>query len=144
MFSIIYTTAPAGLPLYRSLSAAAQVIVGKREMMVAEEAPVGRQRRRMGRREHEVARAVDERALALRIRAPQHVHYSVAVRGKGLYGGVGERFPAFALVRAGLMGAHGKRGIEQEHPLAHPPREVAALRYGRSRVVVHLAEYVLE
>ena len=48
-----------------------QIGIGQAEMMVAEEAVVGGQGRGMDGREHQMAAAVDERPLLLRIRTPQ-------------------------------------------------------------------------
>ena len=46
---------------------------------------------------------------------------------------VGERLPSLALVRGGLPGPHGQRGVEQQHALACPALEVAVRRDGRRR-----------
>ena len=42
------------------------------------------------------------------------------------------------------MGTHGERGVEQQHALAGPPREVAVLRHGHAKVIANLAEDVLQ
>ena len=62
------------LPHDRRLAVPLQVVVGEAEMVVAEEAAVGRQRRRVRAREHQMAVAVDESALALRVGTPQNEH----------------------------------------------------------------------
>ncbi len=46
---------------------------------------------------------------------------------------VGERLPSRALVRRGLPGAHGERGVEQQHALACPRLEVPMRRGSRRR-----------
>src|SRR3546814_6197724 len=89
-------------------------------MAAAEEAVMRGKRRRMRRLEHEMpAIAIDrfdERRLLLRVAAPQQE------RDRGLAcvdqpdDGVGEAFPAAALVRSGVARLDGQHRIEQQHP----------------------------
>src|SRR3546814_7399924 len=64
----------------------------------------------------------DERRLLLRVAAPQQE------RDRGLAcvdqpdDGVGEAFPAAALVRSGVARLDGQHRIEQQHPLFGPMR----------------------
>ena len=71
----------------------------------------------MHRLEDTVARRIDDRALALRVRAPQHVDDPVAVRGDRTHHRIGELFPAPAGMRGGLVCAHGQHRVEQQHAL---------------------------
>ena len=49
-----------------------EIVVGAGEMVVAEETAIGREGRGVGRGEDEMARAVDESPLLLRVAAPEH------------------------------------------------------------------------
>src|SRR3546814_1422747 len=70
----------------------------------------------------------DERRLLLRVAAPQQE------RDRGLAcvdqpdDGVGEAFPAAALVRSGVARLDGQHRIEQQHPLFGPMFEKAVAR----------------
>ncbi|KAG1435407.1 hypothetical protein G6F57_021141 [Rhizopus arrhizus] len=79
-------------------------------MPAAEEAAVGRQRRRMRRLQHAMAAGVDDLALLLRIGAPEHEHQAFAFAVEHVHHVVGEALPAPPLVRAGLALFHGSRG----------------------------------
>ena len=61
---------PAFLPSDRLPADALQILVRAAEMAAAEKSPIGRQGRRMDRLENAVALRIDNRSLALRIRAP--------------------------------------------------------------------------
>ena len=61
---------PAFLPSDRLPADALQVLVRAAEMAAAEKSPIGRQGRRVDRLENAVALRIDNRSLALRIRAP--------------------------------------------------------------------------
>ena len=53
--------------------------------------------------------------------------------GQGADGRIGEFLPTLALVRTGLMGTDGQRGIEQEYSLTGPTGKVPA---GRNKHLV--------
>ena len=72
-----------------------------------------------------MARGVDELRLALGIAAPEDEHKARLLLAERLDDGVGEAFPAPALMGAGLMLAHGEGGVEQEHALPGPACQVA-------------------
>ena len=57
--------------------------------------------------------------------------------GKGTDGGIGEALPAMSLMRGGLSATHGEGGVQQQHALCRPAREVA--RGGR-----HSAQLLLD
>ena len=61
---------PAFLPSDRLPADALQILVRAAEMAAAEKSPIGRQGRRVDRLENAVALRIDNRSLALRIRAP--------------------------------------------------------------------------
>ena len=75
-----------------------QVGVGLRKMMVSEEATMGRQRRRMRRREHKMPRAVDKRAFLDGISTPKQKHQMLACGSEMRNHGVGKRFPTMTLM----------------------------------------------
>ena len=100
-------------------------VVGSGKMAAAEEAAVGRQWRGVWRRQHMVAQGVDELALGDGMAAPKEEHDARTVFVEGADGGIGEGLPAVALVAAGLVGAHGEGGVEQQHALFGPAAEVA-------------------
>ncbi|KAG0935813.1 hypothetical protein G6F31_015851 [Rhizopus arrhizus] len=97
-------------------------------MPAAEEAAVGRQRRRMRRLQHAMAAGVDDLALLLRIGAPEHEHQAFAFAVEHVHHVVGEALPAPPLVRAGLALFHGQHRIEQQHA-ALRPRDQAAVMF---------------
>ena len=97
-----------------------EVAVGKREMVIAKEASVGTEGRGMGGLEHEMALAVDERARALGVAAPEDKDETRALGIEMADDGVGELFPALSLMAAGLMGADGERSVEEEDALLGP------------------------
>lgn len=43
--------------------------------------------------------------------------------------GIGKLFPAFALVRAGLVGAYGEGGVEHQHTLVGPVADISCGGY---------------
>ena len=82
-------------------------------MVIAKEAAIGAQRRRMRRRQHEMPGAVNHAALAHGIAAPQDEDQMLPVGGKVGYHLVGEELPAVVLMRAGTVSLDGERGVEQ-------------------------------
>ena len=62
----------------------------------------------------------------------------------GSHHGVGKLLPAASGMRGGFVCAHRKHGVQQQHALLGPAVEVAALRHGHPRIVVHLLEDVLQ
>ena len=81
---------------------------------------------------------VDQRLLAARRRAPQDEHDVLGLVVDRADDLVGERLPPSALVGRGLPGAHGQRGVEQQHALACPGLEVAVCRDGSAEVARQL------
>lgn len=129
-------------PLYGLDTVLLEILVGKAEVMVAEETAVSRQRRRVCRAQYEVARLVYQLRLALRIAAPKYEHEVVLVGRQHADNGVGELLPAVALVASGGMGAHSQCGVKQQNALFCPPDEASAGRHGCAEVCLYLLEYV--
>ncbi len=113
-------------------------------MAVAEEAAMGRQRRRVGRGEDEVARGIDRGALLLCVRSPKHVYEVLSLGVEATDDGVGERLPTMPLMRSGTVRADGQDGVEQQHALIGPTREIAARGARSAEVVGDLFEDVLK
>ena len=113
-------------PVYGGKPLLLQYGVALREVPAPEEPPVGRQRRRMRCRQHIMPRTVDILCLADGKAAPQHKHDACAPLCQRLYGGIGKEFPSPVLVRPGLMCSDSQRGVQQQHPLFGPARQVAA------------------
>ena len=78
----------------------------------------------MGRLDHAVPPAVDERASPLRGRAPENVYKVFARVGEIPDDGVGECLPAVPLVRGGAVRLHCERRVQQQDPLVRPRKQV--------------------
>ena len=63
--------------------------------------------------------------------------------GQGADGRIGEFLPTLALVRTGLMGTDGQRGIEQEYSLTGPTGKVPAGRNVETQVALDFLEDIL-
>ena len=97
----------------------------------------------MRSREDEVTAGVNHLRLGDGITAPQKEHQPASLLGEGAYGGIGKRFPTFALMRARLMGTDGESGVEKEDSLLGPTSEVTT--FGRdcgAEVTVYLLDDV--
>ena len=89
-----------------------QVFIGTAEVLVAKEAIVCRKRGWMSRSEHQMLVSVDERTLFLGISSPQNEYQVLALFCQGTDSSIGKLFPAFALVRAGLVRTDRKGRVE--------------------------------
>ena len=87
--------------------------------------------------------AVDEGTLLLCIGSPKDEDEVLALFGQAANGGIGKGLPTLALVRTGLMGLYGERGIEQQYALACPAGEVAIWGEGFAKVALYLLKDVL-
>ena len=63
---------------------------------------------------------------------------------EGRNGRVGKGLPPTALMASGLMGTHREGGIEQQHALLGPPRQVAVGGHRRSDIRGYLLEDIDE
>ena len=82
--------------------------------MIAEpSAPVGRKWGGVYAFKHQVPVGIDKCAFALGIGSPQQEYQVFFLFCDLADNGIGESFPAFVLVRTGLVGPYGKRCIEQ-------------------------------
>lgn len=102
-----------------------KIVIGKREMVVAKKASIGRQWRGVWRCEHKMLHAVDFCPFLDGKRAPQYKHKMLTMLRESGYHLVGKLLPTSPLMRACSMGAHCERGIEQEHALPCPAHEIA-------------------
>lgn len=120
-----------------------KILVGSTEMVIAEESPVCRERRRVRRLQHQMFRAVDKLSLALGISPPQDKDEMLPLLGQAMYHRIGKTFPPPVLMRTGLMSPHRECGIEQQNSLVGPTGKIAAHGYRRTYVVVNFLENVL-
>lgn len=127
---------PAALPHDRRAAVGLEVGVRLREVAAAEKPPVRRQRRRMHRLEDTVARRIDDRALALRVRAPQHVDDPVAVRGDRTHHRIGELFQPLPACEAGSCARTVSTALSSSTPCdaqrSRLPLAGTAARYRRA------------
>src|ERR1700712_3427518 len=86
--------------------------------------------------QYQMTLAVDQLPLLLGMTSPQKEHQAFALAIQSTDSGIGETFPALALMRSGLPRFHGEHGVEQEHSAVGPwrqapmigPRSAPALR----------------
>ena len=105
-----------------------KIIVRRREVSAADESAIRRERTRVRGFEHEMSASVDELPFALGVTAPKHEHEMFTAFVECHDGGIGQFFPAFALITAGTMCLNGQRGIQQQHTLLHPTRKMSGCR----------------
>ncbi len=94
----------------------------------------------MRRFENGVAAGVDPFGFALGIAAPQQEDHPAVLGVDRAQHGVGELLPAFALVRVGLVRAHGQHGIQQQHPLLGPGDQAAVVGHVKLDVLMQFLE----
>ena len=134
-----------GLPVDRFDAVFLQILVAAGKLMVAEpSAAVGGEGRGMHGFQYQVLVVVDEIRLATGIAAPQQEDQMLPGVAQRLDGGIRKGIPAEARMAVGEVGTHGERGVEQQHALPGPAREVAVRWNWRSQIVVYLLEYVDE
>ena len=100
--------------------------VDRGEWAAPDKTAMRRERRRMNTFEDHVLRSLDEASLFPSGRAPEYEDDGALARRQRLDHGVGERLPASFLVTVGLSRPHGEHGVEQEHALSSPTRQVTA------------------
>ena len=117
---ILYTNIKAAelvlrllLPFDFFFSLIGKIFVSPAEMVVSEKSLIGRQRRRVGRRQYKMSVAVNECTLLLRIASPKNEYKMFLLFCKDTYDGIRESLPAPVLMGAGLMGAYGKGSVEK-------------------------------
>ena len=115
------------------------------ELVIAEpSAPVGRKRGGVYAFKHQVPVGIDKCAFALGIGSPQQEYQVFFLFCDLADNGIGESFPAFVLVRTGLVGPYGKRCIEQQYPLVRPAFQVARTGDRSTQVIVYFFKYILQ
>lgn len=98
-----------------------QELVGARKKPRAQEASIGRERRRMRTLNNYVPGVINELGFDLGGIAEQDEGQdAIPAAGQGPDDGVSDFFPAAVAVRAGLMGADGQYRVEQEDALPGP------------------------
>lgn len=98
----------------------------------------------MRRFEQQVAAAVDEFAFAPGISSPKQKHQALPFFGQAMHHRIGKKFPAFVLMRAGLMGTNGEGGVEQQDSLAGPAFQIARGQRLQAQILTNFAKDVFE
>ena len=94
--------------------------------------------------EDEILRLVNHVGLRTGIAAPKHVDKMFTLRGQCTDGRIGEGLPTQRRMAVGLMGTNGQRGVEQQHALFSPARQVAAQGDGCAEILLDFLEDVLQ
>lgn len=91
-----------------------QIVIGECEVVVAEKPGICRQRRGVGRCQHQMAFAVDKCSFALGIAAPEYEYEVFSFLGKNAYGCVCKLLPSASLMRTGISCTHCEGRIQQQ------------------------------
>ena len=111
----------------------------------AAEKPVrGRQRRGVNTCQYQMACPVDDRALVLRLAAPQDKDKILALAVQRGNHRVGKGLPSLALMRSGAPVLDGETGIEKQHALACPAFKIAMSGMRNAQITLKLAINVLK
>src|SRR6516225_7301929 len=122
----------------------AQPVVCSGKMPAANEAAIGRQRRGVRRLEHEMMAGVDQPPLGLGRAAPEQEDQTLAAAVEAVDDGIGEAFPALALMRAGAAALDRQHGVEQQYALSRPGQQAAMARSRSLQVALDLSKDVFE
>ncbi len=93
-----------------------KILIGLREMMVAEKAAICRQWRRMRRRQHKMPASVNTRALAYCVCPPEHKHNIIFLPCKSRDRRIGKSFPPNPGMRFRLMLSYRQRRVKKKPP----------------------------
>ena len=113
-------------------------------MLAEPAATIGRERRRVNRLQHKVLRLVYHVCLASCIASPQHVDQMLPFGSQSTDGRISKLLPAECRMAVGLMGTDCQRGVEQQHTLLGPARQITCLRNGRAQIILNLLEDILQ
>ena len=105
---------------------------------------IGTQWRWVHRLEHQVALLVYHIRLSTGKSSPKHIYQVLPLRSQCTDGSVGERLPPNLRMAVGLMGTHGERGIEQQHPLLRPTTQIARRGNGDIEIILYLLKDILQ
>ena len=109
---------------------------------------MGGERRRMGRLDDRVAQVAapsgtnDQRLLLPGRRAPEHEHDPFGLGRDRADHCIGEGLPPPPLMGVRLVGANSERGVQEQHPLTGPGREISMKRPRDAHIGVELFEHV--
>lgn len=107
-----------------------QVGISLGKVLAAKEASTGTKGRWMHSRQHQMSPFINHGRLFLSVIAPQDKDTVMAMEVDGADHGISELLPAASSMRCRLMSAHRQTGIQQEHALFGPAREIAMLGRG--------------
>ena len=105
-----------------------QILISFGKRAAAKKAVVGGERRRIGGFNDQMFGRINEGAFSLGVVAPKNEDQVFFFFGQPMDDSVGKKFPAFVLVRTGLMGADGQGGVKQEDALFGTVLETAGSR----------------
>ena len=94
--------------------------------------------------QHEVLLLIDHISLRAGIASPEHIHQMLTMGGQGLNSGIGKLLPSQRRVTVSLMRPDRQRGIQKQHPLFSPARQIAGSGDGCPKVGLYLLEDVLQ
>ena len=115
------------------------------ELMLTEPAAtIRRKRGGMDTLKHEITRLVDHIGLRTGIAAPKHIDDMLAMGSQSLNGSIRKLLPTQGRVAIRLMGSNGQRGIQKQHALLCPTRQITTLRNGRAQISLYLLEDILQ
>ena len=105
---------------------------------------IGRQWRRMGRSQYQMAATVYKRPFLLGISPPKYKDQMFASLGQRLDGGIGKLLPSLTLMRPGLVGTYRQCGIEQQHTLFSPTGQIATRRHRYPQIIMYFFKNILQ
>ncbi len=132
------------LPLNCVLSVLRKVFVASCEMTVAEKAAKGTQGTWMRAAQYQMFGFIYQRSLTTCGRTPQEEHHIFALARNGADNGIRKYFPTLSAVTESLMCTHREAGVQEEHALLCPTRQVATCGDGSSRLCLHLLHNIAQ
>ena len=133
MTSPTMTMGGSSLPNDGLLAMLDEIVVGECEVMVAKEASVGTQGRRVGRAQYQMLLRIDECRFLAGRSSPEYEYESFPLAAQRADDGVGERLPSASLMRTRPMRRHGQRRVEKKDTLISPREQVGDSRSRRRR-----------
>ena len=88
--------------------------------------------------------AVYDGSFFLGITSPKYEYKAVTVSVEFTDCSIGKLFPTLSLMRTGLTGTDRQSGVQKQHTLLRPTRQVAAYRNRFAQVIAYLLENITE
>ena len=96
----------------------------------------------MGRCEDKVTGAIYDGSFFLGVASPKYEYQSVAVSIEFTDCSIGKLFPTLSLMGSGLTGTDSQGGVQKQHALLRPARQVTVCGNGLAQIIAYLLEYV--